>query len=888
MAKISEQKKVELLEAAVLNNDADAVNALFKEHGEFEFTARALGLAMRFGGIKIVTALLDNGATLKYEMTPAFKRKYNSRISINKLDDLAIDYTWYLFPTYKLSEYDNPIVEDNERVEILKNLYNRKEGDFQEILYYAILFDDQCIYNALKDLGVNKLSDYRTDIAAGLVLNNSLDAYGRYARREFQEYVIGTYSSQISEEETVRKLKRYWECMDVEKICLFPSDFYEPDFKSPMVSGKFGTLFSKRFCSEVMFGFFIQHTNMLEKVKKWDLLFALVDQNNAYGVQYALSEKWISKAKDLDTLLSYAQERSNIKPELIGYILEKQNKAKLTQGKKKGKGTELSLDEKPLSATEMKKIWGCKKRDDGTIIITSYKGDETDIVIPSAIGKDTVTAIDPDTFSTTAPRVTEIQKKVRKAIVSVEFPGTIKSIPTHMFYDGYTGYYNNSNSPHANLKRIIINEGTEIISEKAFEDCNGLEEILIPESVSEIGDGVFSGCWGLKTIKLPQAITRLSNNMFEKCGFESFEIPERITEFGYGIFNNCWNLSVVKMSDNVSEITDSMFAHCRSLKTFKFSKSITKIGKAAFHSCPFEYMVIPDTVTTIGRDAFAQCNALKSVHVPTSVELGDDVFAYCNGLANENGQIIINGILFGLKDNGYGRLSAETAIKPLEIRSEIKAISVGSRDRLPEIVYREHFEKGETINVNDLSVGDEVSFGRFPDTEEYIMRPLKWRVIGKENGKALLITVHSIISQSDELKQTGVWADCYVRKLLNEGFYKVAFTEIEREQIVVSMLDNPGNKDQRVDGGPPTEDRVFLLSLDEVERYMPTEEDRKSTATEYAHKQILTRRDCGFWQLRTPGKGSWGSVAIDESGYDVAMTGNHVDHSYLRPAIWIK
>ena len=35
MAKISELKKVQLLEEAVLNNDTDMVQALFDEYGEF-------------------------------------------------------------------------------------------------------------------------------------------------------------------------------------------------------------------------------------------------------------------------------------------------------------------------------------------------------------------------------------------------------------------------------------------------------------------------------------------------------------------------------------------------------------------------------------------------------------------------------------------------------------------------------------------------------------------------------------------------------------------------------------------------------------------------------------------------------------------------------------
>lgn len=577
------------------------------------------------------------------------------------------------------------------------------------------------------------------------------------------------------------------------------------------------------------------------------------------------------------------------KPEPIGHILEKQDKAAPAKTKKKSVGSDLSLDKKTLSATKMKKIWGCKKQEDGTIIITSYKGEDTEVVIPASIGKDTVTAIDSNTFRTTAAGITEIQKNARKAIVSVEFPGTIKCIPSHIFYDGYTGYYNNSNSPHANLKRVIINEGTEVISKSAFEDCNGLEEIVIPETVTEIGDNAFSGCWALASIRLPQSITKLSSNMFERCGFERFDIPERITTFGHGVFNNCWKLKSVHMSDEVTEISDSMFAGCKELKSFEFPKSITKIGEGAFGYCPFEEVIIPETVTQIGNEAFSGCSELKRIHVPEDTQLGDGVFLNCQGLVNESGQIVVNGILFGLQDDsGFGWiLSASAAVKPLEIKSDIKSIAI-NRDQLPEIVYRGHSEEGAAIDVNGLSVGDEVTFGRFPETEDFIMHPLKWRVIAKENGKALLITVQSIISQSQEMKQMGVWADCPVRKLLNEGFYRVAFTDVEREQIVLSTLENHRNKAVRVDGGPPTEDHVFLLSIDEVEKYMPTEESRITTATEYAHKQHPTKRDWGFWQLRTPGDG-WGSVAVFESTGDYsAMTGNHVGYSYLRPAIWVK
>ena len=51
------------------------------------------------------------------------------------------------------------------------------------------------------------------------------------------------------------------------------------------------------------------------------------------------------------------------------------------------------LMEDPNSVSALKKIWGYKKNNDGSLMITSYKGNATKVVIPSAIGKASVTVI---------------------------------------------------------------------------------------------------------------------------------------------------------------------------------------------------------------------------------------------------------------------------------------------------------------------------------------------------------------------------------------------------------------------------------------------------------------------------------------------------------------
>lgn len=251
MAKLSDVKKVKLLEQTVLNKDVEGVRKILKEEAPIEFTAKAIGLACRFVGKEMVETLLQGGAKLDFELTPTLKRKYDCRIAINKFDDLKIDFTWYLFPQYQVEGYDLEIISDEKRQEVLRLLYDKKVGRMDEILYYAILFDDESLLKTLDELGINEISEYRTDIVAGRVPNNHLDAYGRYDKREFQNVV-----QNVEDEILLKMLRKYLSCMKVDKITLFPSDFYETGFSAYSYKYKFIT----RYCSEKLFEFFVSKT----------------------------------------------------------------------------------------------------------------------------------------------------------------------------------------------------------------------------------------------------------------------------------------------------------------------------------------------------------------------------------------------------------------------------------------------------------------------------------------------------------------------------------------------------------------------------------------------------------------------------------------------------
>lgn len=82
MAKISELEKVQLQEEAVLKNDVVAVQHLYDEHKQFEFVARALGLACRYGSLEMVQVLLAHGVTFQYDASPAMIKKYQCKVDI--------------------------------------------------------------------------------------------------------------------------------------------------------------------------------------------------------------------------------------------------------------------------------------------------------------------------------------------------------------------------------------------------------------------------------------------------------------------------------------------------------------------------------------------------------------------------------------------------------------------------------------------------------------------------------------------------------------------------------------------------------------------------------------------------------------------------------------
>ena len=618
MAKLSEQEKVELLENTVLAGTVEEVACVMDEHSPFEFTARALGYAARFRGAEMVRCLLDHGATFAYEPNPAFVKKYATKVAISNIYSYNVDYSLYLLKDQKIDPVPDgaQILDDEERTKIMELLHAEAEKagvNEADILYFSILYGDTAIREACAKLGICNLSDSRAANIRCDVNYAHMDGLERHFRDGF------TWTLRRANSENFKRI-----LMDIlpmlgeKQMQMMPADMF--------FSFQDKKQFFTAYCAEGLFELVLKHTNLVDKVKKWDILYALVDHNNASGVQYALEQEWISKPKDLETLLKYAQSKESTKAELVGRILDKLEK----NAPAKKKEEPLSLAANPLSAAEMKKIWAFKKLEDGSLMITGYKGDALDVIVPDVIGKATVTALSSDVFSVKAPRITREQIEVRENIQSVEIPGTIAVIPKNLF--------GNENAllrwGAGKLKRVVLGEGVREIGEGAFSRCTALEELVLPQTLTTVGKQAFSHCRALPATNLPESVTSIGWGAYSDCeALKELSIPQGISKLSDnmfssdGWFNGC-GFEAVTIPDHITAIGNCTFAGCKLLKKVVLSANMTAIPRMAFERCEtLESVWIPGGVTAIATDAFRDCAKL-TIHAPAG--------SYAETYAKEN------------------------------------------------------------------------------------------------------------------------------------------------------------------------------------------------------------------------------------------------------------
>ena len=174
---------------------------------------------------------------------------------------------------------------------------------------------------------------------------------------------------------------------------------------------------------------------------------------------------------------------------------------------------------------------------------------------------------------------------------------------------------------------------------------------------------------------------------------------------------------------------------------------------------------------------------------------------------------------------------------------------------------------------------------------------IEWIVLEVSGKKALLLSRYALDAQPYNRTFAGVtWETCSLHYWLNNDFYYSAFTSSERDKILLTNVSNPNNPSYGTAGGNNTLDKVFLLSIQEVQKYFREGSQLQCLATNYTRARGRANdysiRDHNsnvwWWWLRSPGSQTQYGATVNTNG-GIVNIGYHVDDSYvgIRPAMWV-
>jgi len=197
-------------------------------------------------------------------------------------------------------------------------------------------------------------------------------------------------------------------------------------------------------------------------------------------------------------------------------------------------------------------------------------------------------------------------------------------------------------------------------------------------------------------------------------------------------------------------------------------------------------------------------------------------------------------------------------------------------------------------------VGNIIEFGSYYQDDLSRKTPIKWRILDIKDGKAFLISELLLDAQPYNKERKEItWENSSIRHWLNNEFINEAFNSQEKSRISLTLLDNCDNPEYGTNAGNDTKDKVFLLSLDDVYKYLPNENQRAIKVTKYAIKQgawVCDSDNCrkdvfygnGSWWLRSPGYDPRDAAYVISYGiiYDNGISVDYNGYA-VRPALYI-
>ena len=148
-------------------------------------------------------------------------------------------------------------------------------------------------------------------------------------------------------------------------------------------------------------------------------------------------------------------------------------------------------------------------------------------------------------------------------------------------------------------------------------------------------------------------------------------------------------------------------------------------------------------------------------------------------------------------------------------------------------------------------------------------KPIKWRVLQSENGKAFLLSDIILDRQPyNENRKAITWEESSLRAWLNGKFINRAFSDEEKENINITEIVNQDNQVLGTEGGNNTADKIFLLSLQEVApKFDGKEYGFLDDEARICKTSSFSKMGDVYWWLRSPGGVGDAAAVILDNGW---------------------
>lgn len=259
-------------------------------------------------------------------------------------------------------------------------------------------------------------------------------------------------------------------------------------------------------------------------------------------------------------------------------------------------------------------------------------------------------------------------------------------------------------------------------------------------------------------------------------------------------------------------------------------------------------------------------------------------------------------LLNGYRDSEAQISKCETAAKDQHYNDAIDLYNTGNYElAYPALIalngYKDSAEKAnkirteyEMIQIKNANVGDYVIFGTYEQDNNTLngKEPIEWLVLAKDKNRILLISRYALdYQQFNSTDEKVTWETCSLRKWLNSTFISAAFNSNEQRAILSTTVtaDESPYQGTTLDQGNDTTDKVFLLSVTELEKYFRGNQ-YYCEGSSYCFAQGAYRgsdNGCVRW-LRTMSNSYY---EADQVGWDEVWKTDVSDKNGIQPVMWV-